>query len=935
MAKRVYKQSLQFEKDHPGCMGGLISIFDFRTGRPAQRMISDKQPGSSGRDALGAGYPRTRLNLLANGSETQEGTDGSISDSCDCEESRTTNVGSQRTSVKALMDEEMSKPQPLKKQITGASNEQIRSNSGRRVRLGKKRKQINKTCKVICDLHPNDFGTSASSEPRQSNHPKLMERFSVVEESGGPKCQIKKMHPNLEKRTDSSSRKSSGLTKRGPPHKLQKHPIIEEKLSEDAESFLNQKFIHAKQLIRDGALHRSKEYMDLLEILNSNKELFQKLLQDPNSLLVKHIQELRNAQSEKLSKVEGVGNSKQCNDETVSHKQSGKQNMHSFFRRKDKTTQIKNVSNKIVILKPKNPVTIRDSMTLTSSSSSSQSHYTSGNQAESERFTSHFSLTEITRKLKHAIRERKKEQNSTSADGILHRIPTRLQDSRAICSTSSQSERTSEHSKLNECQSSIEYEAAFSSSDNQGDSNQMTVVSPHQRDCNVYNEAKKHLAQMLNAGHGGEDLPTGQSPRTLGRILSMPECNMLSLRSSPRDKEPGTVSGLTRDSYRLCGENVWFFNKGKPANRSSRSLLTQKAEDLSCTEGGYPDGKIQERNSDSELPKGNLPDPEIQESIWSRGESWCDIEIVEVRDDVRIEENTPLNIPSELQSNTPIIDNNHSSNVPEKCEQDGSSEFLKPDPSKEKTTPTSTLSPFSGSHLLIDRTEAPENISEKPERPSPVSILEPFFVDDVISPASPQIAKLPVEPRRIHFDERDNRDIDIATLDPEINLKDCVEQKELKFKYVRAVLEASGLQFDESIEWRHFAHQPLNPSLFDEVEASSTRSSHEWRLLFDCINEVLEEVYQQFFSISPWTSFVKPNIRPTPVGKDVVHKVWRGIDRYLNPEFPHTLDEITGKDMEKSGKWMDLRIDVECIGIDMGEVILEELMEEAILQLQN
>uniref|UniRef100_M0ZGU2 Uncharacterized protein n=2 Tax=Solanum tuberosum TaxID=4113 RepID=M0ZGU2_SOLTU len=39
--------------------------------------------------------------------------------------------------------------------------------------------------------------------------------------------------------------------------------------------------------------------------------------------------------------------------------------------------------------------------------------------------------------------------------------------------------------------------------------------------------------------------------------------------------------------------------------------------------------------------------------------------------------------------------------------------------------------------------------------------------------------------------------------------------------------------------------------------------------------------------------------------------------------------------MERSGTWMNLRLDLGHIGIEMGEIILEELMDDTILSISG
>ncbi|KAK8953290.1 hypothetical protein KSP40_PGU016967 [Platanthera guangdongensis] len=75
-------------------------------------------------------------------------------------------------------------------------------------------------------------------------------------------------------------------------HKNQgSHKEIENlKKSEMDMAFIRQSFINAKRLSTDEKLQRSKEFDDALEVLESNKDLFLKLLQEPHSLFSKHLQ---------------------------------------------------------------------------------------------------------------------------------------------------------------------------------------------------------------------------------------------------------------------------------------------------------------------------------------------------------------------------------------------------------------------------------------------------------------------------------------------------------------------------------------------------------------------------------------------------------------------------------------------------------------------
>lgn len=58
-------------------------------------------------------------------------------------------------------------------------------------------------------------------------------------------------------------------------------------------ALVRQKFVEAKRLATNEKLRQSKEFQDALEVLSSNKDLFVKFLQEPNSLFTQHLNELQ------------------------------------------------------------------------------------------------------------------------------------------------------------------------------------------------------------------------------------------------------------------------------------------------------------------------------------------------------------------------------------------------------------------------------------------------------------------------------------------------------------------------------------------------------------------------------------------------------------------------------------------------------------------
>lgn len=188
-------------------------------------------------------------------------------------------------------------------------------------------------------------------------------------------------------------------------------------------------------------------------------------------------------------------------------------------------------------------------------------------------------------------------------------------------------------------------------------------------------------------------------------------------------------------------------------------------------------------------------------------------------------------------------------------------------------------------------------------------------------------APLPIQPQRIQFEEHAPSSVDIGT-----HFKAHIAYKESIFEYVKAVVQASGENWDESYIMSNPSDPLFDPSIFDEVEFFPNQFCYDKKLLFDCVDEVLKEVYGKNFGCPLGLSFAKPTVRPAPDMKNTIHKIWEGVYRYLHPlPLPCTKELIVEKDMAKTGTWMDLRYDSETIIIEIGEAIFKDLMEEIML----
>ncbi|XP_038991125.1 uncharacterized protein LOC120114223 [Hibiscus syriacus] len=257
-------------------------------------------------------------------------------------------------------------------------------------------------------------------------------------------------------------------------------------------------------------------------------------------------------------------------------------------------------------------------------------------------------------------------------------------------------------------------------------------------------------------------------------------------------------------------------------------------------------------------------------------------------------------------------------------------ECSKQELSEEDQQPFSPLASPSNSPVA-KKVEGLESVRDIQERPSPVSVLEPIFADDVISPASFRSisGETSIQPLRIRFEEHGSSE-NISS-----RFKTCMDDKETVFEHVKAVLQASSFDWDELYIRSLSSDQLLDPLLLDEVEYLPNQLCHEKKLLFDCINEVLVEVCGYYFG-SPGMSFVKTNIRPLPNMKNTIEEIWQRVYWHVFPmPLPRSLDQVVRKDLSKSGTWMDLRLDADFISIELAEDILDNLVEDTITSYIN
>ncbi|KAG4135197.1 hypothetical protein ERO13_D08G201600v2 [Gossypium hirsutum] len=202
-----------------------------------------------------------------------------------------------------------------------------------------------------------------------------------------------------------------------------------------------------------------------------------------------------------------------------------------------------------------------------------------------------------------------------------------------------------------------------------------------------------------------------------------------------------------------------------------------------------------------------------------------------------------------------------------------------------------------------------------------------------VSPA----AEPPVESFCINIEELYESSHVESHLDMKNNAGTSIDKQESLSKYIRSVLQISGLNWDELFRKWNLADQMLDSSMFDNVKLwhHKSCSTDHHRLIFSYINEVLSEMYRCYFRCSPWISLLDPRPRPARFSKDIVHEVLRHVDWVLLTELPQqTLQQLVENDLAKSGTWFNLRFVTEEVIIKLADSILQDLVMDAAIQLQ-
>lgn len=426
-----------------------------------------------------------------------------------------------RTSVKKLIDEEIFDEKGLKKNlnIAGAQAYEINSENGPHVK--DKPKQSKRNHSKSCDMHAINLEISEHSPHQLSNQETLynLDLEVMLEEL----CHLNQKGNSCEH--DWHASRSN-----------QVYSLVQEELGAAIKVFISQRFGDNGLLGEAGNIFDSKEFIDALEVLGANKELFSQHLHDPHSLLAKHIQHIENGHLPKDQHTNPLFESNLLDQEPnkpSSEKLTDKKHRSFFTRRRSKSQNSNSLkdgdkcqpSSTIVVLKPRSTA-VQNSGTKTLVGTSLESQWTMTDRSKVERNGSQFSLSEIKKKLKHVM---SKEWHGVSRSSKSPRELKNLKNHEkgAVEGNSGWSSPNRNHFFTERFAKSLLGMKKDDKINRPGESETSAVNeldgNSKQGVPTIYNEAKKHLSEMLSNGEEKEVSVSKKLPKTLAKILSLSE----------------------------------------------------------------------------------------------------------------------------------------------------------------------------------------------------------------------------------------------------------------------------------------------------------------------------------------------------------------------------------------------------------------------------
>lgn len=376
------KQPTHSNKDFPGCMGGLLNLFDFNQAHNGRRLLTEKRHGN------GLEAPRNSLDVSLETPPSSEVKNEDIPYAYEMSKVPTTRKKASGMPMKTLIAQEMSKEKGSKRRtpsviarLMGLDAMPVESVSVQHIKAAEIHPQKNNSGnQKQWPKSPHDaqffqkhLKVPASRPVKEYSLPKPYEQpidhtdqrnfYGSLPFRDHP--QEKQLQEFKKQFAAWQASKIQDHSKSVQPDELkmqlaEKQMLVCEKLNEEKMALVHESVINSQHLATDEELQSSKEFLNALEVLQSNKELFLKFLQEPNSLLEKHPQDIRSTseirekqlpkmKSSNPMKIHGALKEK---DNSQKHSKGEKKNEKRLKRQKGKKFLIESEVEQVRVLPP-------------------------------------------------------------------------------------------------------------------------------------------------------------------------------------------------------------------------------------------------------------------------------------------------------------------------------------------------------------------------------------------------------------------------------------------------------------------------------------------------------------------------------------------------------------------------------------------------------
>ncbi|XP_043698537.1 uncharacterized protein LOC122649437 [Telopea speciosissima] len=411
--------SMSFDDSNHGCMPDIFHILYFHQWHNVKRMLPHKKH-SPGRQPGGLKSSKMDQNI-PNTIEAEESMDGEVDKLLfeeEMKETSPTNKKSGKAHIKTLIAKEISKEgdQKCRTKVFPAQVRLLRTYA-------------------FHHLEPLDDG-SFEDIREKGDSPRINHRQYNVTNTG-----VNKLVPVMLKPpdTDSCSEKSEVCETMNAgsdmghnqvdelrTQLIQNHPLLRDKLDK---GLLKQKYMDARDLIREDSLPQSKEFLDVLEVFQINKELFLKTLQEPDSSPTNEFQNVHISNAERELTKSGsfpVAYLSCKNNGRSSNLKNNLKEVKSFTKREGQLqtgSSLIDSSDDVItglMADHDEQERLRTAETCKDSDYSLGSSHALKNQGDNPVVTNRFK--NIKQRIKHATEGSGKEHHRISMDATLHKI---------------------------------------------------------------------------------------------------------------------------------------------------------------------------------------------------------------------------------------------------------------------------------------------------------------------------------------------------------------------------------------------------------------------------------------------------------------------------------------------------------------------------------